>query len=193
MATEKQIMANRQNAAKSTGPTSVPGKYISSKNATRHGFYTSAVLLPEEDRSEYVRLARGVVGYYQPQGVLEQEQVLSIIHTLWQLRRANVVDTELFQMYQICDGQRGGVGTAFAQDATQGNSFTKLARYQSFLLKKLDVARKELALLQSTHPAGKTTAVADQNAPPLLLEARGSKAVAASPVILEATPLGDYD
>src|SRR3954454_22995557 len=108
MATEKQIVANRQNAAKSTGPKSVGGKLISSRNAMRPGFYASAVLLAEEDRGEYIRLARGVVQFHLPQGILEEEQVLAIIHTLWQLRRANVVDTQLFEMYQVCDGQRGG-------------------------------------------------------------------------------------
>ena len=37
MATERQILANRRNAQKSTGPTTVSGKKRSSKNAYRHG------------------------------------------------------------------------------------------------------------------------------------------------------------
>ena len=192
MATQRQILANRQNADKSTGPKTPEGKLISSRNATRHGFYASAVLLPEEDRAEYVRLTRGVVGFYSPQSVLEEEQVLIIIHTLWQLRRANMVDTELFQMYQFHDGERGGVGTAFAQDATQGNSFTKLTRYQSFLLKKAETARKELAWLQAARKAKDLAVLTGTSNPTLLAQPTppGEQAlVVASPMVIEATPL----
>ncbi len=148
MATPNQIRANRENARKSTGPKSALGKRISSRNATRHGFYATSVLLPEEDPEEFVRLGRRLALAYSPCGVLEEEQVRTIIETRWQLRRANVVDTELYQIYSVYEGEPRGVGTAFAQDATQGNAFTKLTRYQSFLLRKLALAEKELARLQ---------------------------------------------
>src|SRR5262245_13693746 len=38
MASERQIAANRRNAARSTGPRTASGKVRSSKNALRHGF-----------------------------------------------------------------------------------------------------------------------------------------------------------
>lgn len=38
MASEKQIAANRTNAARSTGPRTASGKARASKNALRHGF-----------------------------------------------------------------------------------------------------------------------------------------------------------
>ena len=88
MATEKQIAANRKNALKSPGPTSVLGKMISSRNSTRHGFYAASVVLPDEDYDEFVRFARRLVTAYVPADVLEEEQVRTIIETRWQLRRA---------------------------------------------------------------------------------------------------------
>ena len=122
---------------------------IASRNSTKHGFYSTTVLLPNEDREEFLRLARRLVSAYCPCGVLEEELVKSIIETHWQLRRANLVDSQLFQIYGYYKGQNRGVGTAFAQDATQGSAFTKLTRYQSFLLRKLHSAQQELAGLQA--------------------------------------------
>lgn len=121
---------------------------ISSRNSTRHGFYSTSVLLPDEDKEEFLRFARRLVPAYSPCGVLEEELVRSIIETRWQLRRANLVDSELFQIYAIYRGQHRGVGTAFAQDATQGNAFTKLTRYQSFLLRKLRLTERDLLELK---------------------------------------------
>jgi hypothetical protein len=149
MATQKQVKANRQNALRSTGPKTSVGKTISSVNSIRHGFYSTTVLLPGEDREEYLRLARRIVLAYQPSGILEEEEVRSIVETRWQLRRATRVDSELFQMYGFSEGEQRGVGTAFAQDAVQGNAFTKLTRYQGFLLRMLQVAQKELQRLQT--------------------------------------------
>jgi hypothetical protein len=156
MANEKQINANRKNALKSTGPRSAVGKLISSRNSIRHGFYASNVLLPDEDRQEFVRMCRRLVLIYAPSSVLEEEQVRMIAETRWQLRRANLVDTELFQIYRYYEGEQRSVGTAFAQDASQGNAFSKLVRYQNFLLRKLQSAEKELERLRSVSPAIET-------------------------------------
>jgi hypothetical protein len=46
MATEKQIVANRRNAMRSTGPKSRLGKFRSSRNALKHGFSLNLALDP---------------------------------------------------------------------------------------------------------------------------------------------------
>ncbi len=149
MATEKQIAANRQNALKSPGPTSVLGKMISSRNSTSHGFYASNVLLPEEDRQEFLRFARGLVFAHAPRDTLEAKEVKTVIETQWQLQRANLVDSELFQIFGNYEGQYRGVGTAFANDAGQANAFSKSVRYHGFLIRKLQIAEGKLAVLKS--------------------------------------------
>ena len=149
MTTEKQLQANRQNALKSTGPKSSTGKMIASRNSTKHGFYSTSVLLPCEDPEEFLSFARRLALAYCPCGVREEQLVKTIIETHWQLRRANLIDSELFQIYGFYKGENRGVGTAFAQDATQGNAFTKLTRYQTFLMRKVHLAEQDLLRLQA--------------------------------------------
>jgi hypothetical protein len=149
MATQKQILANRKNALNSTGPRTETGKRIASRNAIRHGFYSTEVLLPREDEEEFLRQARRLVAQYNPCGPLEEAEVRTAIETRWRLRRTNLVESELYQSYGFYEKEQRGVGTAFAQDATQGNAFSKLARYQSHLSRTLRTAEAELRRLQA--------------------------------------------
>lgn len=93
-----------------------------------------------------------------PVGAFEAEYVVSIIQTLWQLRRANLVDTELFAMYRFYENEERGVGTAFANDASQANSFSKLIRYQAHLQRKLSLLKKDLSDLQQRRSLMMSTA-----------------------------------
>src|SRR4051812_38161544 len=101
MSSFKKIKANQENARKSCGPKTTEGKMVSSQNARKNGFYSTQILLSDDDRNEYIRLARGVVQHHSPVGTLEAELVNTLIQTMWQLRRAKVVDSELFEMYRF--------------------------------------------------------------------------------------------
>jgi len=48
-----QIKANRQNAKRSTGPTSPTGKLKVSQNAITHGIFAASPLLPHENAKEF--------------------------------------------------------------------------------------------------------------------------------------------
>jgi hypothetical protein len=65
MATEKQIAADRENAAKSTGAKTAAGKVISSRNSLKFGQRTLA-LLPGEDEAAFQELAETYHSYWQP-------------------------------------------------------------------------------------------------------------------------------
>ena len=53
MSTEKQIAANRRNAARSTGPRTQSGKARSRFNALKHGCRAKLPILPGEDPAVY--------------------------------------------------------------------------------------------------------------------------------------------
>ena len=56
MPTPRQIEANRRNAQKSTGPTSVTGKAASSMNALKTGIHAKSLVLPTENVAELEEL-----------------------------------------------------------------------------------------------------------------------------------------
>jgi hypothetical protein len=53
MATEAQIIANRRNSQKSTGPRSPEGKAIVSKNAVKHGLFASENVIKGENQADF--------------------------------------------------------------------------------------------------------------------------------------------
>jgi hypothetical protein len=64
---DKQLAANRANAAKSTGPRSPQGKARSAQNARKHGFTASTFAVVRlEDLQEIAHLKDDLVAVYQP-------------------------------------------------------------------------------------------------------------------------------
>jgi len=53
MSTQAQIMANRRNALKSTGPRSPSGKAAVSQNALKHGFLARQDIIASESQAEF--------------------------------------------------------------------------------------------------------------------------------------------
>ena len=66
MATIKQIEANRRNAQKSTGPTSVTGKAASSMNALKSGIHAKSLLLPSEKLADLEQLIEEYYNHHNP-------------------------------------------------------------------------------------------------------------------------------
>jgi hypothetical protein len=98
MTSLKQIEANRRNAQKSTGPTTVDGKQRSRSNALRHGLTAQTVIGVLESAEDYVAFEAAVVAEYDPQSVIARELVARLASLLWRLRRATAIETGLFAM-----------------------------------------------------------------------------------------------
>ncbi|MGA2324643.1 MAG: hypothetical protein ABSH05_00005 [Bryobacteraceae bacterium] len=96
MASENQIRANRENARHSTGPKTPEGKARSSANAIRHGLLARQIVLPIEDRAQYLELLAALEAEHQPEGPLETYLVHQMASAQWRLQRLTRIETGFF-------------------------------------------------------------------------------------------------
>jgi hypothetical protein len=99
MTSDRKIIANRGNAAKSTGPKSLRGKSLSRLNAAKHGLYSSTRLLPGEDHAHYRALATAITDYFKPLGPVEETLTDQIIGEAWRLKRNGRAEYGLFERF----------------------------------------------------------------------------------------------
>ena len=97
MASPAQIIANRENSARSTGPATAAGKAISSQNATRHGLTSKQIVLPGEDPAEYDALRESLFEQYDPANETERTLVEEIAAGSWRLARARRHETAILK------------------------------------------------------------------------------------------------
>ncbi len=91
--TEQRLTANRANAQLSTGPSTVEGKAVASRNATRHGLLSRKLLLDDEDPEEFQALAADLCRTLGPVGMAEAVLVERVAVTIWRQRRLVQAET----------------------------------------------------------------------------------------------------
>ena len=98
MATERQIQANRTNAAKSTGPRTPAGKPASSQSSTRHNSMASTVVLHGESIGRFDELAAALTLQFDPRNSTEAFLVQTMIVARWRLLRLWGMQTAGFEL-----------------------------------------------------------------------------------------------
>ena len=98
MATERQILANRANALKSTGPRTAAGKQRSSQNAVVHSLLSSTVVLHGESLGRYNDLAAALILQFQPRNSTESFLVQTMTAARWRLLRLWGMQTAAFEL-----------------------------------------------------------------------------------------------
>jgi hypothetical protein len=96
MATERQLVANRSNARKSTGPKTPEGKAVVRLNALWYGYRAETLVLPGEDGEEFRQLQEEVVTQYEPAVGMETILVERIARLLWRLKRAPAIELGIY-------------------------------------------------------------------------------------------------
>jgi uncharacterized protein YecA (UPF0149 family) len=134
MATPAQILANRQNAERSTGPVTAEGKARVSHNATRLGLFSVANFVRPEEQDIFNKFESGYMSELSPVTLLEQTLAREIIQAAWRLRRCanlevappeSLTDEELDRLQTSIDRARAAAQRTFHR------SLKELRRLQS--------------------------------------------------------------
>jgi len=88
MATEAQILANRRNARKSTGPRTLEGKSAVSQNAVKHGLLARQAVIGSESQADFDLYRDRMLGELVPASPMESMLAERIISLSWRLKRA---------------------------------------------------------------------------------------------------------
>jgi hypothetical protein len=146
MASTAQILANRQNAEKSSGPVTVEGRARVSQNATSFGLFSVANFVRPEERDIFNKFECDYIAELSPATSLEQTLTREIIHAAWRLRRCaslevappeNLTDEELDRLQLSIDRARAAAQRTFHR------SLKELRRLQTEQLHPAEVAIRQ--------------------------------------------------
>ena len=139
MTSKAQVIANQQNAKKSTGPTSVEGKQKVSANRITHGILSTKLLLVGESSQDYQSLLNDLQAQLRPVGVLELSLVEKVAVILWRQRRLVGAETAVIELEmtpgRIASEVNAGMGlTGFISDKIEPEDLQPFTQEQSELL-----------------------------------------------------------
>ncbi len=163
MSTLRQIEANRRNSQKSTGPTSVTGKAVSSMNALKTGIHAESLVLPSEKRADLGQLIDEYYQRYRPTSPEVRCLVDDLIRCEWLLRRFDSAETQTW-LYQNDDKFRD------PQKYPLGHSATSYSSSFSKLQYRVDSTRRarDRALISLTQAAPAPAPVVEPTLPALV-------------------------
>src|SRR3974377_1187975 len=105
MTSIRRIQANQQNARFSTGPRTLAGKAIVSRNALRSGIDARAIVILGEDPAEFESLNSEYYDRWTPTAPEQRALVDTLIANEWLLRRYDRLETQLWQNFMPLDAR----------------------------------------------------------------------------------------
>jgi hypothetical protein len=149
----------QRKARGATGPRTAEGKTRSSRNALCHGLLSREAILPGESREDHDRFRRRLWRALAPSGELEGLLADRVVSSAWRLRRVLQVESQAFEgRSRGIEGERLGLGGTFVSRSVNGDTFTKLSRYETAIERGLFRALHELQRLQAAR-GGATVSV----------------------------------
>jgi hypothetical protein len=135
---EKRRAANKANSQHSSGPTTEPGKQISSQNSFKFGFFSPKALLPGESAEEFDAFGQNLLNQLCPRNPLEVHLVEQYIALAWRAKRLPEIEAGVFTRYGISvQGNQCGAAFAMVASVQQDNILGQLARYEATLRKNM--------------------------------------------------------
>jgi hypothetical protein len=126
MSTLRQIEANRRNAQKSTGPTSVTGKAVSAMNALKTGIHAKSLVLPSEKLADLEQLIDEYYESHNPTTPETRSLVDDLIYGEWLKRRLRAAETQIWA-YDHQENYRPDPKYPLGQTAaSRGKAFAQL-------------------------------------------------------------------
>ena len=156
MATPAQILANRANAQKSTGPRSAEGKAASRFNALKHGLDAQSAILPGEDPADYQALADAYDADFHPRTATERFHVDTLIRSDWQKRRLQQVEAELYRTV-LAENPEASLAAALLSQSPAAKLLARIQRQLAAFERAWYRAHRELR-------RGLTKSAADEDA-----------------------------
>lgn len=144
MTSEKQLIANRSNALKSTGPRSLQGKYRVGQNALKHGLAAKDAVTKLESKKKFEEYRASLVTQLCPIGAAEELLCEKIVITAWRLRRVIRLESAIMDDAIAFSQQMG-----FYFMGQNGITMHTLSRYESMMEKSFYRAFHELQRLQA--------------------------------------------
>jgi hypothetical protein len=87
MSTESQLLANRLNALKSTGPRTIEGKTAASQNAVKHGLLAEQDVISSESEADFDQYRQQLLDELSPVSPMESILAERIVTLSWRLKR----------------------------------------------------------------------------------------------------------
>lgn len=139
MISEKQLIANRNNAKLCTGPNDTSKTRF---NALKHGLRSNQVVLRDESREEFDELCKEVKSFFNPQDGFEDNLVDQIVFAFWRVRRCRYIDRALVEE----NSDLKGVNWI---NLFGSGCIDKLTRYETHAINQAISAMKLLAVFRS--------------------------------------------
>ena len=147
MSSTAQVLSNRENSLKSTGPRTPEGKLPASRNGISHGLTAAGdPVLPHEDRTAFNSLLKRYKSDFTPATEHESFLVTEMVGARWRLDRAGRIESAMLE--DIVDPSNATstpeMKMAKAMMQNGGDPFARMDRHRANLERSYHRCAREL-------------------------------------------------
>ncbi len=174
MTSTARVLANRRNAAKSTGPRTPDGKAVVAQNAVKHGLLARQAVLKDEDPQEFDLHRIRMLQNLAPAGPEQEMLAERIVAVWWRLKRAERMQDEALDYLIEADrasdwikhlrskgdpsaGVELTFGRAVAQDFADARTLDRLSMHERRIESSLYRTMNELRKLKLAGGSGSSS------------------------------------